>query len=62
MDVKGAEWKSLAATSDEALQNVDQIAIEFHTSRYKLKYVDLIKKLKKTFCIAHIHFKTWIPQ
>src|SRR5262245_38392349 len=56
MDVEGAEWESLAATSDEALQNVDQIAIEFHKRPDKLKYVDLIEKLKKTFYIAHIHF------
>jgi len=56
MDIEGAEWESLAATSDEALQNVDQIAIEFHKNPDKLEYVDLIKKLKKTFYIAHIHF------
>jgi len=56
MDVEGAEWESLAATSDEALQNVDQIAIEFHKRPDKLNYVDLIAKLKKTFYIAHIHF------
>jgi hypothetical protein len=58
MDVEEAEWESLASTSDEAFQNVDQIAIEFH-SQNKLRYVeyiDLIKKLKKTFYIAHIHF------
>jgi hypothetical protein len=60
MDVEGAEWESLAATSDEALQNVDQIAIElhmgFHKDQDEKKYLDLIKKLKNTFYIAHIHF------
>jgi hypothetical protein len=56
MDVEGAEWESLAATSDEVLQNVDQIAMEFHKNQDKLEYLDLIAKLKKTFYIAHIHF------
>jgi hypothetical protein len=60
MDVEGAEWESLAATSDEALQNVDQIAIElhieFHKDQDKKKYLDLVKKLKNTFYIVHIHF------
>jgi len=56
IDVEGAEWESLAGTSNEALQNVDQIAIEFHKRQDKSEYVDLIKKLKKTFYIAHIHY------
>lgn len=56
MDIEGAEWESLAAISDETLQNVDQIAIEFHKKQDKLKYIDLIKRLKKKFYIAHIHF------
>jgi hypothetical protein len=65
MDIEGAEWESLAATSDETLQNVDQIAIEFHNVEhttqakvvsYKLEYIDLLKKLKQRFYIAHIHF------
>jgi hypothetical protein len=59
MDVEGAEWESLAATSDEALQDVDQIAIEFHKKADKLEYVDLIRKLKTTFYIAHIHFNNY---
>jgi hypothetical protein len=56
IDVEGAEWESLAATSDDALKNVDQIAIEFHKNQDKLEHIDLINKLKKTFYIAHIHF------
>ena len=30
MDVEGAEWESLLATSDDVLQRIDQLAIEFH--------------------------------
>jgi hypothetical protein len=59
MDIEGAEWESLAATSDETLQNVDQIAMEFHKQQDKLKYIDLIQKLKTNFYIAHIHFNNF---
>jgi hypothetical protein len=55
MDVEGAELESVAATSDEVLQNVDQIAM-FQKNQDKLEYLDLIKKLKKTVYIARIYF------
>ena len=48
MDIEGAEWDSLLATSDELLQGVNQISIEFHRTEDR-KYIDLVRKLKKTF-------------
>jgi hypothetical protein len=59
MDVEGAEWDSLLTTSDEVLNNINQLAIEFHVDengKYDRKYIETIKKLKKNFIVAHVHF------
>jgi hypothetical protein len=55
MDVEGAEWDSLMATSDEQLARIEQMAIEFHKVNDP-KFLDVVKKLKKTFYFVHIHF------
>jgi hypothetical protein len=59
MDVEGAEWDSLLMTSDEVLNSINQLAIEFHapaTRKYNRIYIETIKKLKKNFIVAHVHF------
>ena len=63
MDVEGAEWESLLSTSDEVLQRIDQLAIEFHWLQDEQKewpfdnrYPALIQHLKKFFHVAHLHF------
>lgn len=56
IDVEGAEWDSLATVSEKTFKNVDQIVAEFHKERDHLQYLDLIRKLKQTYHIAHIHF------
>ena len=58
MDIEGAEWDSLLATSDELLQGVNQISIEFHRTEDR-KYIDLVRKLKKTFYVVDIHFNNF---
>lgn len=55
MDVEGAEWDALAATPDEQLERIEQIAIEFHKVNDP-KFLNVIRKLKKTFYFVHIHF------
>jgi hypothetical protein len=63
IDVEGAEWESLAALSNEALQQIDQLAIEFHWKHDgqlnwypAATYVPLIERLKQFFEVAHLHF------
>jgi hypothetical protein len=58
MDVESAEWKTLAATPDSVLENIDQLAIEFHLLDDP-QYVDVIEKLKKTFHIVNVHFNNY---
>ena len=54
MDVEGAEWESLPALSDDALQRVDQLVLELHGVKYQ-HYIDVMKRLKKFFNIAYFH-------
>ena len=62
IDVEGAEWDSLLSASDEVLQQIDQMAIEFHwvldQSRpvQDERYARVVRRLKEFFEIAHIHF------
>jgi hypothetical protein len=57
MDVEGAELESLANTSDHSLQNLDQLAVEFHLTPGTLwNWFQLIRKLKRNFYIVNVHF------
>lgn len=58
MDVEGAEWDSLLNASDETLQQIDQLAIELHLV-HEPKFVDVVKRLKQHFYVAHLHFNNW---
>jgi hypothetical protein len=55
MDVEGAEWDSLLSVPDEVLQQIDQMAVEFHHVEDP-KFVGVVERLKRFFEIAHIHF------
>jgi hypothetical protein len=54
MDVEGAELESLMDTSDQLLETFDQLAIELHSADQR--YLDLVRKLKRTFYVAHLHY------
>jgi hypothetical protein len=54
MDIEGAEWESLPALTDEALQRIDQLVIELHGVKEQ-KFVDVVKRLKQFFYVAHFH-------
>jgi hypothetical protein len=63
IDVEGAEWDSLSSAPDEVLQQIDQIAVEFHwledeQSRWigEEKYLRVVQRLKQFFEVGHIHF------
>jgi hypothetical protein len=55
MDVEGSEWDSLLSTRDDVLNNIEQLAIEFHNVDDE-KYIRVFSKLKKIFYIANVHF------
>ena len=54
MDVENAELDALSATSDEVLNEVEQLVVEFHRID-ELQSVRLLEKLKKTFYVAYVH-------
>ena len=58
MDIEAAEWDSLLNASDETLEQIDQLAIELHFV-HEAKYVDVVKRLKQHFYVAHLHFNNW---
>jgi hypothetical protein len=58
MDVEGAEWESLPALTDEALQRIDQLVMELHGVKEQ-KYVDVVKRLKQFFHVAHLHINNY---
>jgi hypothetical protein len=63
IDVEGAEWESFLAVPDRILEQIDQIAVEFHWSedeQFKWIHDDnhlrVVQRLKQFFEVAHIHF------
>jgi hypothetical protein len=54
MDIEGDEWASLAATPDEVLDRIDQLAIEFH-HKEPAPFAQTVTRLKKQFYVAHFH-------
>jgi hypothetical protein len=54
MDVEGAELDSLMATPDSLLETIDQLVMELHSADQP--YLDLVRKLKRTFHPVHIHY------
>ncbi len=63
IDVEGAEWDSLLAVPDRLLEQIDQMAVEFHwIEDEKFRWVDdenylrVVQRLKQFFEVAHIHF------
>jgi hypothetical protein len=62
IDVEGAEWDSLQSVPDGVLQQIDQLAVEFHWLEENLqwvgdeKYIRVVQRLKQFFEVGHIHF------
>jgi methyltransferase family protein len=58
IDVEGAEWESFAETPDATLEQIDQLAVEFHgVNDGQMRGV--VEKLKRHFHVAHIHFNNF---
>jgi hypothetical protein len=63
IDVEGAEWDSFLVVPDRVLEQIDQIAVEFHwlqDEKFRWiqddKYLRVVQRLKRFFEVAHIHF------
>lgn len=58
MDVEGAEWESFLSAPDNVLERIDQLVVEFHGTADE-KYVAAIRRLKRFFHVAHLHFNNF---
>lgn len=58
IDVEGAEWDALMATSDAVLQNIDQMPMELHGS-HERRFLQVVRKLKRTFHVVNLHFNNY---
>ncbi len=63
IDVEGAEWDALLSAPDEILEQIDQLAVEFHWIEdehfrwvQEDKYLRVVQRLKQFFEVGHIHF------
>lgn len=54
MDVEGSEWDSLLTAPDRVLDQLDQLAVEFHEVEGPA-FGATVQRLKQFFYIAHIH-------
>jgi hypothetical protein len=58
MDVEGAEWESVLGASDDVLQRIDQMAVEFHGFDEE-RFILAILKLKRFFYLANLHWNNF---
>jgi hypothetical protein len=58
IDVEGAEWDAFLLAPDSALSHIDQLDVEFHHVD-EPKYVETIRRLKRLFYIAHVHYNNF---
>ena len=58
IDIEGAEWDTLLETSDDVLAKIDQMPMELHGVDDP-KFVEVVKKLKKTFWLVSLHFNNY---
>jgi hypothetical protein len=58
IDVEGAEWDAFLLAPDSALSQIEQLDVEFHHVGDP-KYVETIRRLKRFFHIAHVHYNNF---
>jgi hypothetical protein len=58
MDVEGSEWPSLLTMSDAALQQIDQLSVEFHGVE-EGHYPATMERLATFFHVVNIHYNNW---
>jgi hypothetical protein len=55
LDVEGEEWEPLAAMRDEVLDQIDQLAMEFHGVD-EPRQGEILRRLKEHFFLVNVHF------
>jgi len=58
IDIEGAEWDSIMATSDDVLNTFDQMPMELHGVDDE-KFTKVVQKLKKNFYLVNLHFNNY---
>ena len=58
MDVEGSEWESFLDVSDEILQRIDQLVVEFH-GYDEDRFLLAMWKLKEFFHVANLHWNNF---
>jgi len=58
IDIEGAEWNALLATSDELLALIPQITMEMHGYNDP-KILETLRKLNRNFYLVNLHFNNW---
>lgn len=58
IDVEGAEWDTFTKTPQPVLDQIDQLAVEFHGVN-TVRDRQVLAKLKQTFYIANLHFNNY---
>jgi hypothetical protein len=58
IDIEGAEWDSIMATSDDVLNTFDQMPMELHGIDDD-KILKVVQKLKKNFWLVNLHFNNF---
>src|SRR4029077_6265587 len=58
VDIEGAEWDALLATSDQLLSSIPQITMEMHGYNDP-KILETLRKLKRNFYLVNLHFNNW---
>jgi len=58
MDVEGSEWASLLKTPDSVLNEIDQLAVEFHEVEQRA-FLATVQRLQQFFHVAHVHVNNY---
>ena len=63
IDVEGTEWDSFLSAPDGILEQIDQMAVEFHWVQdgdgrwlHDDRYIRTVQRLRRFFEIVHVHF------
>jgi hypothetical protein len=59
MDIEGFEYEWVNSLSEEHLNSIDQICIEFHEAHLDEKRWEVFSKLNRSHFLVHVHTNNW---
>ncbi len=59
MDVEGAEWDTWLQSPDAVFEQIDQLTIELHGVQEPDRFTAVVKKLKRFFYVANLHYNNY---